>query len=313
MALRRWTTRSRILNAQSGPAVLVLILASMVTADAQLPIVVAIDEGHFNVHTAETTYQPFANLAKDDGFMVSRHIGPLTPESLASVRVLVISNARSAAGGPLEDRGRPAFHADELDTVIAWVRGGGSLLLVIDHYPIGGANRELGQRLGLDLLDGRTEDSLLQQEELHGRVAAAGGSLTTADGLVFDRRTNRIGDHPITCGRSNAERIDRVATFGGASLNVPQGGSALLKFSDKAIDYVGQARTPRTAAGRNQAVAFVLGGGKVAALGEAAMLRNLDQSTVQNRQFALNLLRWLAGRLDIDQPSGCAPARSWGV
>ena len=214
---------------------------------------------------------------------------------------------RAVATGPLEDRGRPAFRTEELDAVVAWVRAGGGLLLVIDHYPIGGANRELARRFGLDVLDGRTEDAILEQEELRGRVASGSGGTVTTDGaIVFDRSRNRIADHPITCGRSIAERIDRVATFGGASLDVPEDGRPLLLFSDEAIDYAGPTRVPRSAAGRNQGVAFVLGSGKVTVLGEAAMLFNLDlPSCTDNRQFSLNLLRWLAGRLDTAVANGC--------
>jgi hypothetical protein len=300
------TSRRGLRSAALGSSILAVTLMAPIATHAQPAVALKIDAGHFNVHTAETTYRPFAELATTEGLLVSSHTGSFTSDSLVSVYVLVISNARATASGPLEERGRPAFRADELDAVVNWVRGGGALLLVIDHYPIGGANRELAQRLGLDVLDGRTEDPTLKSEGLQGRVAvASGGTANVTDALVFDRRTNRIRNHPITCGRSSAERVDRVATFGGASMNVPEGGHPLLVFSNAAVDYVGSERTPRTAAGRNQAVAFGLGSGKVSVLGEAAMLFNFAEPSVQNQQFALNLLQWLAGRLDVQERDGC--------
>jgi hypothetical protein len=283
-----------------------LSLSISTCALAQTLPTLAIDEGHFNVHKAGTTYRPFADLARAKGLAVISHTGRFSLESLSRLTVLVISNARSAETGPLADRGRPAFSPEEVDVVVDWVRAGGALLLVIDHYPIGGANRGLAARFGLDVLDGRTEDPMLSGSAIEGRVAGgAAGEVATTKTIIFERMRSRITDHPIMCGTSPAERIDRVATFDGASLDAPEGVKPLLLFSDDAIDYVGAERLRRSAAGRNQGVALTFGKGKVAVLGEAAMLFNLDDASVQNRQFAINLLHWLAGRLDSARRTGC--------
>jgi hypothetical protein len=275
-------------------------------ASAQVPIV-AFDEGHFNVHTATTTYKGLADAIRQDGFRVDVLSGRFTRETLQTVAVLVISNARAAASGPLEERGRPAFTSSELDTIVDWVRRGGGLLLVVDHYPIGGANRELGARFGVDILNGDTRDPLYERQELGGQVATgSGGTLTVSSQIIFERASRAIADHPVTCGVSQADRIDRVATFRGTSFDAPPAAVPLLRFSDSAVDVIGPAMTQqRPAAGRNQGLALSLGNGRVILLGEAAMLTNIDQPAVQNRQFAINVVRWLAGRLNMTAANPC--------
>ena len=44
-----------------------------------------------------------------------------------------------------------AFTGAESDAVRDWVSGGGSLLLIADHAPMGAANQILGQRFGVDM------------------------------------------------------------------------------------------------------------------------------------------------------------------
>lgn len=267
-------------------------------------MVVAFDEGHFNVHSLQTPYGALGEVASALGFVPRPHAGPFTAASLQDVRILVACCARATATGPLADWGRQAHRDEELDALEQWVREGGSLLLVIDRYPIGGANEALAARFGVDVLNGRTEDRALRDEEVAG--AADGlGTVTVEGALVFDRAQKRIGDHPITCGRNARERIDRVATFGGASLRAYSGPTPLLLFSDSSIDFVGPGAIARSALGRSQGLALIYERGRVVILGEAAMLFNYEQPTIQNRQFAVNILRWLAGQLPaMSQPCG---------
>lgn len=284
----------------------VLLTVWLAGASGQVPIV-AVDEGHFNVHTAATTYKGLADAIRRDGLRVDALTGRFTGETLRTVAVLVISNARAAASGPLDERGRPAFTSSELDTIVDWVRRGGGLLLVVDHYPIGGANHELGARFGVDILNGETSDPLYQRDEIGGQVTTgSGGTVTASNQIVFERRSRAIADHPITCGLSQAERIDRVATFRGTSFDTPPAAVPLLRFSDSAIDALGPTGTERRpAAGRNQGLAMSFGNGRVVFLGEAAMLTDIDLPAVQNRQFAINVVRWLAGRLNESTADMC--------
>src|SRR5688572_13805702 len=100
------------------------------TALAQGPVVVAFDEGHFNVHSLQTPYKALGEVASELGFVPRPHTGQFSAASLEGVRILVACCARAAATGPLADQGRPAHRDEEPDAPNQWVREGGALLLV---------------------------------------------------------------------------------------------------------------------------------------------------------------------------------------
>jgi hypothetical protein len=275
---------------------------AVATAALAQPVVVAFDQGHFNVHSLETPYSLLGEVGAELGFQVKPHTGPFTEASLQGVRVLVACCARATDTGPLADRGRPAFREDEIDAVDRWVREGGAFLLVIDHFPTGGSNQAMAARFGVDVTNGYTVDESMS-EPVHSRAAGGANSPIRGDlAIVFDRARGRITDHAITCGRSEAEQINRVATFPwGGSLNAPPGSVPLLLLSDQAEELLGGLAAPdrtgvtQSAAGRNQGVALAHGRGRVVVLAEARMLYDFAQPGAQNRQLAANLLRWLAG------------------
>jgi len=130
-----------------------------------------------------------------------------------------------------------------------------------------------------------------------------------------------LGDHPIMHGRSAAEQVSRIRTYTGQSLAGPAGSTQLLKVTYLARDYMvgaGGVKGPvpdslkRPAAGRAQGIAFTFGKGRVVVLGEATMLAaqvaagpdgqkrkmGMNAPGFDNRQFALNVLRWLAHGLN---------------
>jgi hypothetical protein len=279
---------------------------------------VLFDEAHFNVHTTQGSYKTFVNLLASDGYQVAANDKPFEAKVLAGHDVLVISNARGAPR-PSE---KPAFTDAECDAVRDWVQSGGALLLVTDHYPTGHAAENLSKRFGVDMSKGTTID------RAHAPPDAVGGA------LLFSRDDQLLGDHPITRGRNESERIRRVVTFTGQSLQGPEGSTALLKFSDTAVDRlpsgadsgagpVGRgrpnARRPMavaggdvptvSAAGRSQGVALKFGQGRVVVLGEASQITaqqagpqqrpmGMNYPNCDNRQFTLNIMHWLSGLLD---------------
>ncbi len=97
---------------------------------------VAIDEAHENFHTATGQYRPFADLLRSDGYSVKGFTVKFQPGALAGIDVLVIANALPEDS---PDPSQPAFTNQECDVLRDWVRSGGSLLLVADHAPFGGA------------------------------------------------------------------------------------------------------------------------------------------------------------------------------
>jgi hypothetical protein len=267
---------------------------------------IAFDEGHHNRHTAGGTYRPFAELVRHDGYVVETRRERFTMANLAPYRVLVIVGAKSE--GDRSDA--PAFTEAECQAIEGYVEGGGSLLLVTDHFPFGSAVETLGRRFGVEMSKGMTVDSLAFDRESHDDSQ-----------LVFSRDNGLLGSHPIIEGRSPSESIGRVVTFTGQSVRGPAGSIPLLELGPTAInrDAIPVVRheggttrvevqwSPGTSAeGWEQAVAIVHGRGRVVVLGEAAMLTaqrdggrriGMNLPGNDNRQLALNIMHWLSGMI----------------
>ena len=154
--------------------------------------------------------------------------------------------------------GDPAFSDAECDAVRDWVQEGGSLLLITDHAPMGAAAECLAKRFGVSMSKGATADP-----------ANSEGDDTS---LVFSRQNQLLGDHPITRGRDDSERVNHVQTFTGTSVKGPDGSVPILKLADTAVDLAMTIDKPASAAGRAQGVALPLGQGRVVVMGEAAEL-----------------------------------------
>ena len=285
---------------------------------------VTIDQAHRNFHTAGGLFKPFADLARNDGYDVVSNTERFTRESLQGKDVLVISNAV----GELENdnnNSTPAFTKAECDAVYEWVGRGGSVLLIADHGPMGDAAAPLAQRFGVMLGNGFVFDTNAE-------------NFTDSDPteLVFSERNHLLGEHPITRGRDNSERLHRLVAFTGESVTIRRGAAAILSLSPTTgevptrddsqllfVDDVAKAQANREAAatkwpvgGRAMAIAFPLGNGRVVISGEAGMLtaqvfRKRDKDgTVEfvgkmgmdvpgndDRQYVLNVLHWLSGAL----------------
>jgi hypothetical protein len=276
---------------------------------------VVIDEAHNNLHTAEGLYKPLATLLTNDGYVVEANTEKFQPQTLRSMRVLIIANARGE--GATEDSSPSAFTDAECDIVREWVSGGGSLLLIADHAPFGNAAAELSKRFGVSMGKGMAFD-LTSYESNPTYVS-------------FSADKGQLGDHPIIRGLHPGERIKRVVAFGGQSLSVPGGATALLKFGPTSLEAENQrelhraldaarARGPPApaamirhatpAAGRAQAVALIVGTGRVVVTGEAGMFSaqiakgqqpsgadlafGMNIPGNDDKQFVLNVLHWLS-------------------
>jgi len=265
---------------------------------------VLFDEAHRNHHTAGGRYRPFADLVRNDGYEVESLRDPITAERLAGVSVLAVVCPR----GSNDTDDAPAFTDDETAVVDRWVRAGGSLLLVTDHWPFGPAAESLARRFGVEMGKGLVQDPGHFEsglEESH---------------LVFSRDNGLLADHPITRGRRPGEQVRRVLTFTGQSLRGPADGLALLKLGETAVDRPpsaprverdgGDVRVsmdygdPVPAGGRAQGVALEVGEGRVVVLGESGMLSaqrdgrgspvGMNYPGYDNRQLALNIMHWLS-------------------
>jgi len=257
---------------------------------------VLFDEAHFNFHTATGRYKPFADLISNDGYQVVSNQQKFSADVLKGYRMLVISNALGAALMSDTSAANPAFTEAESDAVRDWVRQGGSLLLIADHAPMGAANQILAARFQVDMSKMYTADP---------QNSDAGSSSF----IVYTRASGTLADHPITRGRSQSERVNKVIAFTGQSLKGPADSFAFMKLGDTAIDTMPGPNANRiSAAGRAQGIAINFGKGRVIVLGEAGMLSaqivgaqqmkfGMNRPGIDNRQLALNIMHWLSGKL----------------
>lgn len=266
----------------------------------------AFDEGHREQHESRGTYTPFAELARNDGYAIERIDDPITENALADVRVLVVACAR----GEGETGDAPAFTATECTAIERFVDAGGSLLLVTDAYPFGSAAESLARKFGVETSKGMTADAIQYDREWKDDTQ-----------LDFNRSNHLLGVHPVTEGRSEAERIERVVTYTGTSVRGPTGSTLFLRHGATAVTREAHPRVETTpkgtlvrveygeekpAEGWGQGVALVHGRGRVVVLGEAAVLtaqldgeRKVGMNAKGNddRKLALNTLHWLSGLL----------------
>ncbi|HEY9401694.1 MAG TPA: hypothetical protein VIQ24_03295 [Pyrinomonadaceae bacterium] len=246
---------------------------------------VLFDEAHNNVHTASGLYKPFADLVTNDGYLIVPNKEKFQPGTLAGYDVLVIVNAT----GPRGQRASPAFTDEECDTVRDWVRGGGALLFIADHAPMGASAEILARRFGVDMSKGYTDEPSSTDKELGD--------------ILFSRDNKMLANHPITNGRNSLERVNRVVTFTGQSLKGAKDSVAFLTLPDTAVDTFPPNKATTPAAGRTQGIAMGFGKGRVIVLGEAGMLSaqidnkgrafGMNYPNTDNRQLALNIMHWL--------------------
>jgi len=268
---------------------------------------VVVDELHFNYHTINGRYRPFAALIRSDGYVVVAGTEKFTRAFLARVDVLVIANARGGESPP--QAAADAFTAAECDVVTEWVKAGGRMLLIADHEPFGQSARTLALQFGVRMGLGHVfdhEQSLIDPTFI---------SFTPDHGLVRD--------HPITRGRNPDEQVRHVLTFDGQSLLAPTGAVALLTLgpdareSDNAQQL--EAGIGRQVGGRAQGIALIHGQGRVGIMGEAGMFSaqvyrpgapgqgsgpdpgeirfGMNVQGNDDRQFVLNVMHWLSGAL----------------
>lgn len=258
---------------------------------------VMFDEAHNNFHTVAGRYKPFADLLFNDGYQIVVNRKPFTKESLHTFKVLVIANALGAEEMDDEGADKSAFTDEEIAVVRDWVKGGGAMLLIADHAPFGAAAENLAKRFGVSMSKGFVFDPENAQPK----------SLSF---LIFSRENKLLMDHPITQGRNDAERIDRVHTFTGQALNGGEGAVPFLKLGPAAKDTPSRTTTEQSVSvgGQSQGLAIKFGKGRIVMMGEAAMLSaqitgsdnepmGMNVSGSKNKQLALNIMHWLSGLL----------------
>lgn len=261
------------------------------------PLVV-IDEAHYNFHTVDGRYAPFAKLLRLDGFRVEAGKLPFTKQSLSQTDVLVIANALAQENQTHWQLPTPsAFSGVEIKAVKQFVQQGGSLLLIADHMPFPGAAESMAKSFEVEWLNG-----FAMPDE-------------GTSPLRFDA-DHGLRQHSIVQGRNESERVKWVGTFTGSAFRVPRDFEPLLVFGSGITS-----RQPETAWQFNEGTPSVqvenwcqgavrkFGKGRVAIFGEAAMFSAQESRGARmfgmnhseapyNAQFLLNTMHWLVGELD---------------
>ena len=253
---------------------------------------VAIDKAHHNFHTAEGRYKPFAELLRRDGYRVDGLRQPFSAESLKDVDVLVISNALHERNA--EDWSPPnpsAFTKDEIAVLHGWVEKGGALFLIADHAPFPAAASDLARAFGVEFSNGH----------------AIAGHWNRDRKETFEPGTG-LKESTITRGRTDEEKVTKVATFTGSAFKPPKGATPVLVFGAKSESHErnagGKAAKTVPIEGWCQGAVMTVSKGRVAVFGEAAMFSaqragkepmgmNAPQAK-QNHQLLLNVMHWLS-------------------
>jgi hypothetical protein len=275
---------------------------------------ILIDGTHYNFHTREAGFSPFARLMEGDGYRVEgigyrvKGVGyqvsgirdVISESLLKGCRILIIANALNEVNEDNWTLPTPsAFSKSEIDVIRDWVSDGGSLLLIADHMPFAGAASELGLAFGFEFVNGFAD---LGQNRWPPSVFRAG------DGSLKDSTVSR--------GLKPGDRIDSVASFTGSAFRAPSEAIPVLTFTGMSKSLLPDTawkfndKTPSVKLdGYCQGAILQFGKGRVAVFGEAAMFTAQlvngnfrvginSEAAPQNAQFALNLVHWLDSRSD---------------
>ncbi|NNM23448.1 MAG: DUF4350 domain-containing protein [Flavobacteriaceae bacterium] len=262
--------------------------------------VIYIDEGHHNFHTRDGRYKAFSNLLERDGYVVKPFPFKFEEETLDDVRILVISNALNEAN--VSNWSNPvysAFTEKEIEVVQTWVERGGSLFLIADHMPMGGAAKDLAAAFDFEFTNGFAMDTLKPRTPAY---------FNRARGLI---------DNPLTRGRNKDEHVTEVATFTGQGFQIPKFATPILVFDDAYVNLLPEQAwsflvdTPsHNLKGWSQGAFANFGKGRIVFFGEAAMFSaqvvgaekikagmNRDDAG-ENYKLLLNIIHWLDNPFD---------------
>ena len=274
-------------------------------------------------HNFLDVVESHAALLEREGFTLRILRMPFDREVLAGVAAVIIGLPSAARNAVTEPRTpekfarawQPpfpaAFTAREIVILREWVTEGGGLALVFDHMPVSNAVEELAAALGIEVANGHAYDERML--EWHGDSLSRG----EAGAAVFRRADGTLARHPITDGRSVAERIDSVALGGGAAFRPLPEGEPLLMLGESFVSlrpevpFGFEEDTPRQPIGGWwQGGVLRIGRGRVAVFSDAGILATPEEVAageppwdgwqVQNPQLFVNTLRWLSDQIDPD-------------
>jgi hypothetical protein len=260
--------------------------------------VVLIDEAHNNFHTGIGTYLPFADLLRQDGYVVERAKGNISVELLKSGVIYVIPDAQP----PFNTGDPPTFSGEEIQILNDWVQKGGALFVITDHMPDPGAIKDLALSFGIEVSNG-----YVMEGPPPGRPGPT----------IFQRKDGSLADHFLTNGRGLEEQVRRIATFAGSAFRCEEGFQPLLILGEgfrswTPVEYNKfPPGTPNIdVSGWYQGGVMSYGKGRIAFFAEAAMFtaQVFDSGRIKagmnhplgkdNARLLLNTFHWLSSILE---------------
>jgi hypothetical protein len=175
--------------------------------------VVHIDEAHNNFHTAVGTYRPFADLLRQDGYVVKRSRKKISEALLSSGTIYVIADAQP----PPKIGDPPTFSEEEIQILNFWVKKGGALFVITDHMPDPGAIKDLAGSFGIEVNNG---------------YVLSGSPPGRVEPILFRKKDGTLANHLITRGRNADEEVRRIATFAGSAFRCSNEFQPLLIFGN---------------------------------------------------------------------------------
>jgi hypothetical protein len=264
---------------------------------------VKVDQMHHNNHIVGCTYYGFGKLLEADGYRVGTSIVTFELGVPATTDILVIAGARPCAKGDTTCTSTESLTLAEANQLESWIRGGGRLLLILDHDPY----HQLGHlltKLGLEIVDashlkrGFDATTGLTNKLIFSRDVA---SVCTFSGSTFRQIL------PPPAGATYIPTLTVDPTFRPTCTEVLPAPGALWFGGVAGADFLsipGEPINPEM-----QGVAIRLDQGRVYVSGEAAMFTarckagtgdcGCDKVGMQiseagdNETFLLNILHWL--------------------
>jgi hypothetical protein len=260
-----------------------------------------------------------------DGYRIEKARRPFDQESLRGKQLLIIAGALARQNEIQEDLATAteeqaqaaiarawrmptpsAFSREETEYLKTWVESGGSLWIALDHMPFAGAVEPLARQFGVVISNGIVADSEL-----------LGSPPPTANILAFERTNGSIGQHFVSDGRDNSERVNVAAAYGAAAFRLPANGTSLLNLGEGLVSVlsevsgeVSEATPKERVDGWSVLGVFSFGRGRVAVSGDLALFfppfpdegvplpGGVKSAHVQNSQLVLNTAHWLSGLPD---------------
>ena len=263
--------------------------------------VVYVDGAHHNFHQLNGRFYAFAQLLRDDGYVLKANQQSFSQKVLSRCKILVIANAinpKNSAAWALP--AYSAFTNQEIQQIKQWVKDGGRLLLIADHMPFPGAAYNLAKAFGFEMNNGFARRVKFNRKN------------RKLD--RFNRQSNTLKAHAITNGKGEKDKINEIISFTGQAFKIPKKAKPVFVFPkgyetlmpDTAWAF--KSNTKRMSiTGWVQGATLEYGKGKVAVFGEAAMFTSQvrgkfrfgmsNPKAKQNPQFVLNVVRWLDDKL----------------